>query len=30
MAIMAAENMLIGLNGDAPPNCVNKEIFEIK
>jgi hypothetical protein len=30
MAIMAAENMMAGLNGDAPPNCVNPEVFEKK
>jgi len=28
MAIMAAENMITGLMGKIPPNCVNKEIFE--
>ena len=28
MAIMAAENMLMGLKGELPPNCVNPEIFE--
>ena len=27
MAIMAAENMIAGLNGEIPPNCVNKEVF---
>jgi len=27
MAIMAAENMLMGLAGEKPPNCVNKDIF---
>jgi len=27
MAIMAAENMLVGLAGEKPPNCVNKDIF---
>ncbi len=27
MAIMAAENMLEGLKGNIPPNCVNKEVF---
>ncbi|MDD4875989.1 MAG: D-glycerate dehydrogenase [Dehalococcoidales bacterium] len=25
MAIMAAENLLTGLNGDIPPNCVNPD-----
>ena len=28
MAEMAAENMLQGLNGEKPSNCVNPEIFE--
>lgn len=28
MARMAAENMIIGLKGKRPPNCVNPEIFE--
>ncbi len=27
MAVMAAENMLTGLKGEKPPNCVNPEIF---
>jgi len=27
MAIMAAENMLAGLKGEMPPNCVNPDIF---
>ena len=30
MAIMAAENMIAGLKGEIPPNCVNKEVFEKK
>lgn len=30
MAIMAAENMIAGLNGEIPPNCVNPEVFEKK
>jgi len=30
MALMAAENMTVGLKGEIPPNCVNKEIFERK
>ena len=30
MVLMAAENMIAGLNGDIPPNCVNKEIFQKK
>lgn len=28
MAIMAAENMIAGLKGKIPPNCVNKEVFQ--
>jgi glyoxylate reductase len=28
MAIMAAKNMLIGLKGEKPPNCINPEIFK--
>jgi len=28
MAIMAAKNMLAGLKGEKPPNCVNPEIFK--
>jgi glyoxylate reductase len=28
MALMAAENLLAGLRGEVPPNCVNKEVFE--
>jgi len=28
MAIMAAKNMLVGLKGDIPPNCVNPEVFK--
>lgn len=27
MAILAAENMLAGLEGKVPPNCVNPEVF---
>lgn len=27
MAIVAAENMLIGLKGKKPPNCINPEVF---
>jgi lactate dehydrogenase-like 2-hydroxyacid dehydrogenase len=27
MAVMAAENMLVGLKGEKPPNCINPEIF---
>lgn len=30
MAIVAAENMLAGLRGEKPPNCVNPEVFEKK
>jgi len=30
MAIMAAENMIAGLKGEIPPNCVNKEVFKQK
>lgn len=28
MAIIAAENMIAGLKGELPPNCINPEIFE--
>jgi len=28
MAIMAAENMIAGLKGDVPPNCINPEVFK--
>jgi len=28
MAIMAAENMIVGLKGRIPPNCINKEVFK--
>jgi glyoxylate reductase len=28
MALMAAENMMIGLKGGIPPNCVNTEVFQ--
>lgn len=28
MAIIAAENMIKGLKGEKPPNCVNPEIFK--
>jgi lactate dehydrogenase-like 2-hydroxyacid dehydrogenase len=27
MALIAAENMIAGLKGKAPPNCINPEIF---
>ena len=30
MAIMAAENMIVGLKGEVPPNCVNPEVFNNK
>ncbi len=30
MALMAAENMMIGLKGGIPPNCVNPEVFQKK
>ncbi|PNX53146.1 MAG: D-glycerate dehydrogenase [Thermoplasmata archaeon M9B2D] len=30
MALMAAQNLLIGLKGGIPPNCVNREIFQKK
>jgi glyoxylate reductase len=28
MAILAAENMIAGLKGEIPPNCVNPEVFK--
>ena len=28
MAIIAAENMIAGLKGEVPPNCVNPEVFD--
>lgn len=28
MALMAAENLLIGIKGGVPPNCINKEVFQ--
>jgi glyoxylate reductase len=28
MALMAAENMITGLKGGIPPNCINKEVFQ--
>jgi lactate dehydrogenase-like 2-hydroxyacid dehydrogenase len=28
MAIMAAENVLAGLKGKMPPNCINREMFK--
>jgi len=30
MAVMAAENMLAGLKGEIPPNCVNMDLFKKK
>ena len=30
MAIMATENMVAGLKGKVPPNCVNPEVFDNK
>jgi lactate dehydrogenase-like 2-hydroxyacid dehydrogenase len=30
MALMAAENMIIGLKGGVPPNCINTEVFKKK
>ncbi len=30
MALMAAENMVIGLKGGVPPNCINPEVFQKK
>lgn len=30
MAIMAAENMIAGLKGKIPPNCINPEVFNKK
>ncbi|DAC72571.1 MAG TPA: D-glycerate dehydrogenase [Thermoplasmata archaeon] len=30
MALMAAENMIKGLKGQIPPNCVNTEVFQKK
>jgi glyoxylate reductase len=30
MALMAAENLLAGLRGELPPNCVNPEAFKTK
>lgn len=30
MALMAAENLIVGLTGGIPPNCVNKEVFQKK
>jgi glyoxylate reductase len=30
MAIIAAENMIAGLKGKLPPNCINKQVFSKK
>ncbi|KYK24998.1 D-glycerate dehydrogenase [Thermoplasmatales archaeon SG8-52-4] len=30
MSIMAAENMIAGLKGEIPPNCINREVFKDK
>ena len=30
MAVIAAENMIVGLKGEVPPNCVNREVFKKK
>jgi glyoxylate reductase len=30
MAVMAAENLIAGLKGAIPPNCINKEVFQNK
>ena len=30
MAIIAAENLIEGLKGNIPPNCINKEVFRKK
>jgi glyoxylate reductase len=30
MAIMVAENMIAGLSGKIPPNCINPEVFKKK
>ncbi len=30
MALLAAENMIAGLKGEIPPNCVNTEVFQKK
>jgi lactate dehydrogenase-like 2-hydroxyacid dehydrogenase len=30
MAIIAAENMIAGLKGEMPPNCINPEVFQNK
>lgn len=30
MALMAAQNLIIGLKGGIPPNCINREVFQTK
>ena len=30
MAVMAAENLLAGLNGEELPNCVNPQVYQKK
>ncbi len=30
MALIAADNMIAGLSGQIPPNCINKEVFTKK
>lgn len=30
MAVIAAQNMIAGLQGQLPPNCINKEVYEKK
>ena len=30
MAILAAKNMVAGLKGEIPPNCINQEVFKRK
>ncbi len=29
MALKAADNLLVGLRGEVPPNCVNPEVFRV-
>ena len=28
MAVLAAKNMIAGLKGEKPPNCINPELFD--
>jgi glyoxylate reductase len=30
MALLAAENLIVGLKGGVPPNCINREVFQKK